>query len=81
MLAYSELSDAQKRVVERMRKGVELQHNGDFFEFADKTFVQASTAESLIRRHFIRPCYHDPTLTVYCLTPDIEFGDKVNDKK
>lgn len=75
MLKYSELSKAQKHVIDKMKTGVELQYNGDFFQFADGELVKASTENSLYLRHYIQECFHDSknNLSVYCLNIDISY--------
>jgi hypothetical protein len=75
MLKYSELSLAQKKVIDKMKSGIELQFNGDFFQFADGEFVKRATANSLFLRHFILECYRNKdNFSVYAVNVEIGYG-------
>jgi hypothetical protein len=76
MLKYSELSKAQKKVIDKMLTGVELQFNCDYFQFVDGEHVKSATANSLFLRHYIYECFRDSknNTSVYAVNVEVERG-------
>jgi hypothetical protein len=77
MLNYSELSAPQKRIIDLMRQGKELRFvpSGDGYTIYEDYYntikVNQRTCSSLLLRGFIKPCYRNEAITVYCVNIEI----------
>jgi hypothetical protein len=74
MLKYSNLTKAQKELLNLMRQGHELIQRNGFYRINDGRFtsnVRCDTANSLLRRHFIKECFNEGDLKVFCVNIEI----------
>jgi len=73
MLSYTELSEAQKRLVQAMNQGNELQWHKDLgifqlhFKDGSTKTVKAATADSLLNRRYIDKVFIDDKVEVYSI--------------
>jgi hypothetical protein len=76
MLNYSELTKPQKRVIDLMKQGNELRlyykENKFLFNGELGTSPNRMTVNSLYLRGFIKECFRDKDIAVYCLNVEIQ---------
>ncbi len=84
MLKYSDLSKPQKDLLDTMRQGNELQLRNGFYRIDDGksvSNVRCNTANALLKRNFIKECFNEDGLKVFCVNVEIIYvkqGNKWN---
>jgi hypothetical protein len=78
MLSYTELSKAQKSLIDEIRQGKELRfnfHTNDKYFIVDAkgftTKVNFTTAHTLLSKRFILECDRDEDCIIYCLNAEV----------
>jgi hypothetical protein len=78
MLEYSKLSKPQMDIIDNMRKGYELKFNRNTLKFNIDTGafilkVNNSSADGLKFRNYIKECFSDKDVIVFCLNVEIVY--------